>query len=157
MSLSEHKYQAIIVGAGHNGLATAFYLARAGLKTLVLERRDRVGGCAVTEEIDPENAPGCRVSTASYMASMLRPEVVRDMQLERHGLKMIAAEPGLQIALPDGRVLPWWNDDERTRDELRKYSRSDADRFFELDQDLKALARFIQPFFLEPPPDTEAS
>jgi len=157
MSVSEHKYQAIVIGAGHNGLTTAFYLARAGLKTRVLERRDRVGGCAVTEEIDPDNAPGCRVSTASYMASMLRPEVVRDMGLERHGLKMIAANPGLQIALPEGRVLPWWNDDRRTHDELRKFNQRDADTFFHLDQDLKTLARFLQPFFMEPPPQTEAT
>ena len=72
--MSNHNhYQAIVVGGGHNGLTTAFYLARAGMAVLVAEKRERLGGCAVTEEIDPENAPGCRVSTASYMASMLRP------------------------------------------------------------------------------------
>ena len=157
MSLSEQKFRAIVIGAGHNGLTAAFYLTRAGLRTLVLERREVIGGCAVTEEIDPDKAPGCRVSTASYMASMLRPEVIRDMDLPRHGLKMIPADPGLQIALPDGRVLPWWNDDKRTHEELSRYSRSDADTFFKLDQDLKTLAGFLQPFFLEPPPDTEAT
>jgi phytoene dehydrogenase-like protein len=151
------RHDAIVVGAGHNGLTTAFYLARAGLDTLVLDRRDVVGGCAVTEEIDPDNAPGCRVSTASYMASMLRPEVIRDMDLERHGLRMIAADPGLQIALPEGRVLPWWGDDRKTHEELVRYNRKDADRFFQLDEELKALARFLQPFFLEPPPRTEAT
>ncbi len=71
------RYDAIVIGAGHNGLTAAFYLARGGLKTLVLERRDIVGGCAVTEEI----APGCRASTTSYIASMLRPEVIRDLDL----------------------------------------------------------------------------
>jgi phytoene dehydrogenase-like protein len=151
------RYQAVVIGAGHNGLTTAYYLARAGLSTLVLERRDTVGGCAVTEEIDPVNAPGCRVSTAAYMASMLRPEVIADMQLGRHGLKMIAADPGLQIALPDGCVLPWWNDDRKTHEELYRFNRRDADTFFQLDADLKALARFLQPFFLEPPPDTQAT
>ena len=151
------RHDAIVVGAGHNGLTTAFYLARAGLDTLVLDRREVVGGCAVTEEIDPENAPGCRVSTASYMASMLRPEVIRDMDLGRHGLKMIAADPGLQIALPEGQVLPWWSDDRKTREELARFSRRDADAFFKLDEELKTLARFLQPFFLEPPPRTEAS
>ncbi len=151
------RYDAIVVGAGHNGLTTAYYLARAGLDTLVLDRRQVVGGCAVTEEIDPENAPGCRVSTASYMASMLRPEVVRDMDLGRHGLKMIAADPGLQIALPEGRVLPWWSDDRRTHEELARFSRRDADAFFRLDGELKTLARFLQPFFLEPPPRTGAT
>lgn len=150
-------YQAIIIGAGHNGLTAAFYLARAGLSTLVLERRSVIGGCAVTEEIDPLNAPGCRVSTASYMASMLRPEVIRDMELGRHGLRMIAADPALQIALPGARVLPWWSDARKTHEELAKFNRRDADRFFELDAELKTLARYLQPFFLEPPPDTRAT
>ncbi len=68
------KFDAVIIGAGHNGLTTAAYLAQSGLKTLVLERREIVGGCAVTEEIDSALAPGCRVSTASYIASMLRPD-----------------------------------------------------------------------------------
>jgi phytoene dehydrogenase-like protein len=151
------RYDAIVVGAGHNGLTAAYYLARAGLDTLVLDRRQVVGGCAVTEEIDPANAPGCRVSTASYMASMLRPEVIRDMELGRHGLKMIAADPGLQIALPEGRVLPWWSDDRKTHEELARFNRTDADTFFRLDEELKTLARFLQPFFLEPPPRTEAT
>lgn len=150
-------YDAIVVGAGHNGLATAFYLAKAKLRTLVLERRSIVGGCAVTEEIDPEKAPGCRVSTASYMASMLRPEIVRDMALARHGLKMIAADPGVQIALPEGVVLPWWSDDRRTHAELCRFSRRDADNFFQLDRQLKSLAGYLQPFFLEAPPRISAT
>jgi len=73
-------YDAIVIGAGHNGLTAAAYLARAGLSTLVLERRDIVGGCCVTEEI----APGCRVSTTSYIASMLRPEVISELRLADH-------------------------------------------------------------------------
>ena len=75
-SASESIYDAIVIGAGHNGLTAAAYLARAGLSTLVLERREIVGGCCVTEEI----APGCRVSTTSYIASMLRPEVISELQ-----------------------------------------------------------------------------
>jgi phytoene dehydrogenase-like protein len=93
---SNHRPRAVVVGAGHNGLACAFYLARAGIKTRVFERRHVLGGCAVTEEIDPIKAPGCRVSTAAYMASMLRPEVIRDMELGRHGLRMVAADPALR-------------------------------------------------------------
>lgn len=149
--------RAILVGAGHNGLVAAFYLARAGIETRVFERRHVAGGCAVTEEIDPLNAPGCRVSTASYMASMLRPEIVRDMELGRHGLQMVAADPGLQVAFEDGSVLPWWHDRARTHAELCRYSREDADTFFRLDDELKALARYLQPFFLEPPPEVEAT
>jgi phytoene dehydrogenase-like protein len=147
-----HAKRAIVIGAGHNGLACAFYLARAGIATRVFERRHLVGGCAVTEEVDPLNAPGCRVSTASYMASMLRPEVIRDMQLGRHGLRMIAADPGIQVAFEDGTVLPWWHDEGKTHAELCRYSRRDADAFYRLDRELKALARYLQPFFMEPPP-----
>ena len=108
--MSATTYDAIVVGGGHNGLTASFYLARAGLRTLVVERRDVVGGACVTEEI----APGCRASTTSYIASMLRPEVIRDLDLERHGLRMVPCEPGLQAAFEDGTVLPWWTDHERT-------------------------------------------
>jgi len=151
------KSRAIVIGAGHNGLTCAYYLARAGVRTCVLERRNIVGGCAVTEEIDPQSAPGNRVSTASYMASMLRPEVIRDMELGRHGLQMIPADPAVQVALEDGSVLPWWHDRKRTHEALSRYSRRDADAFFRLDGELKSLAGYLQPFFLEPPPDTEAT
>ncbi len=111
--MSKSQYDVVVIGGGHNGLTAAFYLARAGLSTLVLERREILGGCCVTEEIDPAAAPGCRVSTASYMASMLRPEVIRDLALDRHGLRMIAAEPTVQAVTPDGVVLPWWSDHAR--------------------------------------------
>src|SRR5438132_3980876 len=85
------KYDVIVIGAGHNGLTAAAYLGGAGLSTLVLERRDIVGGCCVTEEI----APGCRASTTSYIASMLRPEVIRDLELASHGLRMVPCDPML--------------------------------------------------------------
>jgi len=156
MAHSPSSSTALIIGAGHNGLTCAFYLAKAGMKVRVFERRHMVGGCAVTEEIDPINAPGNRVSTASYMASMLRPEVIRDMELARHGLKMIAANPSVQVAFEDGGVLPWWHDRQRTHDELARYSHHDAETFFTLDKELKVLASYLQPFFLEPPPNTEA-
>src|SRR3977135_250218 len=88
MSFARNSYDAIVIGAGHNGLTAATYLAGAGLSTLVLERREMVGGCCVTEEI----APGCRASTASYIASMLRPEVIRDLGLVSHGLRMVPCD-----------------------------------------------------------------
>src|SRR5215470_10273112 len=101
-------FDAIIIGAGHNGLTTASYLAKAGMKTLVLERREMVGGCCVTEEI----APGCRASTTSYIASMLRPEIIRDLELASHGLRMVPCDPYLQVPFLDGQLVSWWADQE---------------------------------------------
>ncbi len=150
------RFDAIIIGAGHNGLTAAAYLARGGLKTIVVERRDIVGGCAVTEEIDPMEAPGCRVSTASYIASMLRPEVIRDLRLASYGLRMVACSPGVQTALPDGRVISWWSDRQRMSQELQRFAPKDIERFFSIDAELQRLAAYLQPFFLEAPPDPEA-
>jgi phytoene dehydrogenase-like protein len=144
-------YDAIVVGAGHNGLTAAAYLAAAGLKTLVLERRDIVGGCCVTEEI----APGCRASTTSYIASMLRPEVLRELRLAEFGLRMVPCDPALQVPFRDGQVVPWWSDRARAVQEFRKLSEKDAARFVQVDDQLKKLARYLQPFFLEPPPEAD--
>lgn len=143
---------AIVVGGGHNGLVAAAYLARRGLRTLVLERRPIVGGACVTEEI----APGVRASTTSYIASMLRPEIIRDLDLPRHGLRMGPCDPGLQVPFPDGEPLAWWADMGRTTAGIARRSPKDARPFEELDRHLKRLARYLQPYFLEPPPDVHA-
>jgi phytoene dehydrogenase-like protein len=148
---STKTYDVIVVGAGHNGLTAAAYLARAGLSVLVLERREIVGGCCVTEEI----APGCRVSTTAYIASMLRPEVIRDLRLAEFGLRMVPCDPAIQVAFPDGKVVPWWAERDRAVEEFRKYSAKDADTFVRIDDRLKKLARYLQPFFLEPPPEVK--
>jgi Phytoene dehydrogenase and related proteins len=135
-------YDAIVIGAGHNGLTAAAYLGRAGLSTLVLERRDIVGGCCVTEEI----APGCRVSTTSYIASMLRPEVISELKLAEHGLRMIPCDPAIQVPFPDGHVVPWWAERDRAKQEFAKISVKDSRRFVQVDDQLKKLARYCSRF-----------
>jgi phytoene dehydrogenase-like protein len=145
-------YDAIVVGAGHNGLVAAAYLGRAGLKVLVVERRDIIGGACVTEEV----IPGHRVSFASYFASMLMPTVIRDLELGRHGLRMVASDPLLTVAVGDGKIIRWWADTARTAEEIRSYSVKDAETFLRVDRELKALAAYLQPFFLEPPPNLAA-
>src|SRR5882672_9965250 len=144
-------YDAIVIGGGHNGLTAAAYLARAGMSTLVLERRHIVGGCCVTEEI----APGCRVSTTSYIASMLRPEVISDLHLADYGLRMVPCDPAIQVPFPDGHVVPWWADRQRAKAEFKKISAKDAETFIQVDHRLKKLARYLQPFFMEPPPEID--
>src|SRR3974377_2354330 len=136
-AISKHVFDAIIIGAGHNGLTAAAYLARAGLPTLVLERRDILGGCCVTEEI----TPGCRASTTSYIASMLRPEVIRDLKLASHGLRMVPCDPALQVPFPDGHLVSWWADRDRVIGALRKISVQDAQTFVRVDDRLQTRAR----------------
>jgi len=149
--LSE-RWDAIVVGAGHNGLVAGALLARAGLATLVLERRELIGGCCVTEEI----APGCRASTTSYIASMLRPEVIRALDLRGRGLRMIPCEPAVQVALDGGEVVADWTDPERTRAEIGRFSPRDARAFEEATAELRRLAACLQPLLTELPPDTRA-
>lgn len=154
--LANMQYDVAIIGAGHNGLTAAAYLAKAGRRVLVLERREIVGGCAVTEEVDPELAPGCRVSTASYIASMLRPTIIRDLKLASYGLKMVACEPGVQAAFEDGDVVGWWSDEAKMRSELLRIAAKDVETFLHTEAELKNLAAYLQPFFLESPPDANA-
>jgi phytoene dehydrogenase-like protein len=150
---SSQIYDAIVIGGGHNGLTAAAYLARTGLSTLVLERRDIVGGCCVTEEI----APGCRASTTSYIASMLRPEVIHDLRLADHGLRMIPCDPAIQVPFLDGQLVPWWVDRDRAKAEVARISAKDAETFIRVNDQLKKLARYLQPFFMEPPPEFDTS
>jgi phytoene dehydrogenase-like protein len=147
------RWDVVVVGAGHNGLTAGAMLAKAGLATLVVERRDVIGGCCVTEEI----APGCRASTTSYIASMLRPEVIRELNLGQHGLRMIPCEPALQVALEGGDVLAAWGGAEQTAAEISRFSAADARAFTAADEELRALARRLQPLFMQMPPDTRAT
>src|SRR5438876_8082225 len=117
------SYDIIIVGAGHNGLVTAAYLARAGKRVLVLERRHVVGGACVTEEL----WPGYKVSTAAYVNSLLRPEIIRDLELKRHGFEMLPRSPSSFTPFPDGRYLLMGPDPQLNRREVSKFSFKDAD------------------------------
>lgn len=147
------KYDAIIVGGGHNGLTAAAYLARAGRSVLVLERRHIVGGAAVTEEV----APGARVSSCSYIASMLTPSVIKDLELANFGLKMVPCDPALNLPTSDGKLLRLWGAAARTAAEIAVYSKRDENAYLEVDRVLRRLAGVLQPFFLEPPPNLKAS
>lgn len=149
---AQTRWDAIVVGAGHNGLTAGAMLAKAGLATLVLERRDVIGGACVTEEI----APGCRASTTSYIASMLRPEVIRALGLRGHGLRMVPCEPAVQVAVEGGDVLAHWNDPARTRAEIARFSGRDAAAFADVTAELRQLSARLQPLLTELPPDTGA-
>src|SRR5258708_32681246 len=117
------SYDIIIVGAGHNGLVTAAYLARAGLRVLVLERRDVVGGACVTEEL----WPGFKVSTAAYVNSLLRPEIIRDLQLARHGFELLPRSPCAFTPFPDGRFLLMVPGQARMHQQAAEFSAGDAE------------------------------
>src|SRR5262245_29299885 len=140
-------YDAIVVGAGHNGLVAAFRLARAGLRPLVLERRDVVGGACVTEEF----APGFRASTGAYVLSMLRASVWRDMRLVRRGIVVDPAGPTLN-RYPDGASLLDDGGDE-LRAEAARFAPPDAAALDALDADMARLSRAVLPFFERTPPD----
>jgi phytoene dehydrogenase-like protein len=138
----------VIIGGGHNGLVTAFYLAKAGFKPLVLERRDLVGGAAITEEFHP----GFRCSTLAHSAGPLRPEIVRDMELAQHGLKLITSEVSATALSPDGRALVLYDDAKRSAQEINNFSPKDSARYLEFQESLQKIGRVIgEALKLSPP------
>src|SRR5262245_39299066 len=142
-------YDTIIIGAGHNGLVAAAYLARAGQKVLVLERREVIGGCCVTEEV----WPGFNVSTASYVNSLFRPYIIRDLELKKHGFQMLPRSPSSFTPFPDNRSLMMGPDPELNRREIGKFSTRDAEGLPKYEAMLLRVADFLEPLLDEIPPN----
>ena len=143
------SYDAIVVGGGHNGLVCAAYLARAGLRTVVLERRHLVGGAAVTEE----PWPGYRVSTASYVVSLLPERIVRELSLASHGYQVYPLDPAYFAPFLDGGGILVWEDPKRAAEEIGKISRADGAAYLRYSADVAALAELIKPLLHRIPPD----
>lgn len=142
-------YDAIVIGGGHNGLIAANYLQRAGFDTLVLERRSLLGGACVTEE----TFPGYRVSTASYVCSLLRPEIIDDLELKRYGYEVLQRDPSSFSPFPDHRYLMFWKDTKKTVEEIAKFSKRDAKKYVEFEEKIIELSKFVRPLLLSVPPD----
>jgi phytoene dehydrogenase-like protein len=143
-------YDVVIVGAGHNGLTAAAYLARAGRRVLVLERRHVVGGAAVTEEV----VPGFHFSVCSYVVSLLRPEIIRELDLRRHGLELLPLD-GTFTPLPDGNYLWRTDDHDFTHRELARHSLHDAARYEAFNAAMARMAQFVKPTLAMLPPDPQ--
>src|SRR5499427_4648205 len=147
-SNSSGNYDAIVIGGGHNGLVNAAYLAKAGKKVLVLERRYVLGGAACTEEI----VPGFKFSVCSYVVSLLRPEIIRELDLPRHGLEILPLD-GTFTPMPNGDYLWRVNDHAKTRREIARHSRLDAEAYDEYGKAMVEMAHFVKPIMNMTPPD----
>jgi phytoene dehydrogenase-like protein len=145
---ANQKYDVIVIGGGHNGLVNAAYLARAGKRTIVLERRHVLGGAAVTEEI----FPGFKFSVCSYVVSLLRPEIIRDLDLPRHGLEILPLD-GTFTPMPNGDYLWRVNDHAKTRQEIARHSRVDAEAYEEFGKAMLQMCKFVKPILAMTPPD----
>jgi len=146
--MTKNHYDAIIIGAGHNGLVAAAYLARAGRKVIVLERRELVGGATITEEI----IPGFKFTEFSYVVSLLRPEIIRDLKLPQHGLRILPL-PSTWTPTDDGDYIAGWDDHDTTRREIYRHSPKDAEAYDEYSRRMARLAKAIKPILSILPPD----
>ncbi|MET0838034.1 MAG: FAD-dependent oxidoreductase, partial [Marmoricola sp.] len=143
-----HTYDAIVVGGGHNGLTHAAYLAKAGLRTLVLEKNQVVGGAAITEEL----MPGFSFTTFSYALSLLRPEIIHELDLVRHGF-MPLMMPSSFHPTGDGGYLLLGDDHAQNVQEIRRHSPHDADSYDRYHHDLDRVCQAVRPLFDNPPPN----
>ncbi len=141
----------VIIGGGHNGLVTAFYLAKAGFKPLVIERREQVGGAAITDEFHP----GFRCSTLAHTAGPIRPDIVRDLQLEKHGLRLITPEISVTALTPEGRALSLYQDTNKSVQEISAFSQKDAAKYPEFQQSLGKMGRVIAEALAITPPNID--
>ena len=149
MANQQRSYDAIIIGGGHNGLICAAYLAKAGKRVCVLERRHVLGGCATTEEI----WPGYKVSTAAYVVSLLLPEIIRDLRLKPNGLNILPRSPSSFTPLPDGRSLTLGPDAQLCRREISKFSTKDASAWPKYNELLERVAQVLEPLLSKAAPD----
>jgi len=143
-----NRYDAIVIGGGHNGLVNAAYLARAGRKVIVLERRHLLGGAAVSEQV----FPGFTFSVFSYVVSLLRPEIIRDLELPKHGMQILPLESTV-TPLPDGDYFAMWGDADLTRREIYRHSPLDAEAVVEFGRLMSLMARAVKPVLAIIPPD----
>jgi phytoene dehydrogenase-like protein len=143
------NYDAIIIGAGHNGLVTAAYLAKAGRKVLVLERREVVGGIAATEEI----FPGFKFSTVAHLASSFASEVSADLELKRHGLELLPLDPLLFAPSLSGEPLTISRDPSKAAEEIGRHSKSDGSKYAAFCARLKTIAAFLRTLYALTLPD----
>ena len=142
------KYDAIVIGAGHNGLTNAAYLAKSGLKVLLLEKNDYIGGAAVSRVLHD----GWTYSNCSYVCSLLRPEIFRDLNLQKYGLQVLPYG-GSVTFMQNGDIFGGYSDDDLARREIGRFSKRDADAYVRFARDVSRQCRFIKPMLLRTPPD----
>ena len=147
--MSAFERDVVLIGGGHNGLACAAYLAQAGLDVLVLERRDIVGGAAVTEE----PWPGYRISSASYVVSLMPPRIVEELDLDRHGYRVSIISPDYFVPFPDGTSLTLWGDLSRDAENIGRFSKKDADAYVEFDRSFDRVAGLLKDLLYVVPPN----
>ncbi|HXG68845.1 MAG TPA: NAD(P)/FAD-dependent oxidoreductase [Blastocatellia bacterium] len=144
-----NSFDAIIIGGGHNGLVTACYLARAGKKVIVLERRQVLGGACVTEEV----WPGFKVSTLSYLCSLFQPRIIEELELKRFGYHIYPKDPSFFTAFPDGRHIFFFGEQRKTLEQIAKFSKRDAEYFPHYERELEQLAEWVESLLLTTPPN----